>query len=458
MSADFAVQCWDADGEFTPEYERIRGIAYVAIALYPVGVPLSYVALFWRTRDAIWTDTPTPLSKALDFLVGEFDSNYYFWELVEVTKKLLLVGAMSVVRPGEISQLIIAFVVAFCFLVVLLIAKPYKRPGDDVVALASGSALTMFFFFSIVLKFQMLVEAVQDVLSGQLLESYAIDAGTNAAMLVVSTLGALVLVGLMVVIETAAESVKGARKTDDASGASEADAAGGSESSPSDGAPPPSEADGSAATQARVAELEALVSQLQARLAHYENRGSSSSSGGGAADAADAEERERARRRTFIAERRRSLTSADSQRSLVGHKERPGREVSDRRSKQLANKAAKKRPSQEPPLSHVAEGAQEEGSAVKSPAASSHEQHVASSSSSMPPDAPADVIGDALSNSLSDVAGAHCSHQAFTCPGPSTLPVSKRRSKAAQADPATTSRPKSSLMVAQSKEKETFRV
>lgn len=86
----------------------------------------------------------------------------------------------------------------------------------------------------------------------------------------------------------------------------------------------------------------------------------------------------------------------------------------------------------------------------------------------MPPDAPADVIGDALSNSLSDVAGAHCSHQAFTWPRPSALPVagpsqaqlnpaSKRRSKAAQADPATTSRPKSSLMAAQSK-KEMLRV
>jgi len=220
---------------------------------------------------------------------------------------------------------------------------------------------------------------------------------------------------------------------------------------------PTEEVDGSAATQARVAELEALVSQLQARM-----------SGGGAADAADAEERERVRRRTSIAERRRLLTSADSQQSLVGHKEWPGCEVSDHRSKQLANKAAKKQPSQEPPLSHVAEGAQEEGSAVKSPAASSHEQHVASSSSSMPPDAPADVIGDALSNSLSDVAGAHCSHQAFTWPRPSALPVagpsqaqlnpaSKRRSKAAQADPATTSRPKSSLMAAQSK-KEMLRV
>ena len=39
MQADFAVQCWDEDGGFTAEYQRIRWLAFAAIMLYPVCVP-----------------------------------------------------------------------------------------------------------------------------------------------------------------------------------------------------------------------------------------------------------------------------------------------------------------------------------------------------------------------------------------------------------------------------------
>ena len=43
-------------------------------------------------------------------------------------KKLLLVGLMSVVMPGTLYQLALAFAILLCFLVALLVAKPYKRP------------------------------------------------------------------------------------------------------------------------------------------------------------------------------------------------------------------------------------------------------------------------------------------------------------------------------------------
>ena len=578
MSADFAVACHDEHGDVSDEYDRIRVLAYVAIALYPIGVPLSYTVLFVKARRAIWAEKPTSLSKALDFLVGDYDAAYFFWELVEVLKKLLLVGAMSIVKPGEVNQLVIAFMLTLFFLVMLLVSKPYKRQGDDVVALASGSALTIFFFFSLLLKFQTLIEAVEDVLTVQLARTFTIDAGTTTALLLVSSLGALVLVGAMIIVETAAEGFK-TRQTvgavaNAASGAGASGGDGGGESSRGPGSTasssgtPLGEACGpsalgrggsavssSDASTARPAAAEASSPAQDERASlgtflhsvggacsrpdfdlsepsdvptaerlpsaappavgtrvQHPNHGAgtvvehmsdgrtcvafdsgeehryepkslhkiinqSSQRGEGElepsalGDEAISDE-ERLRRKLAAREaRRRSLKAADSLKSLVGDKERPGREVSERRSKQLASKAEKKRPSQpaEPSLSQVTEGAQEEDAAEGSPAASSHAQHGASSSSSMPPDPPADGIGDAPSNVLSDAPGAHWSHQAFTCPGPSALPVagpsqaqlipaSKRRPKAAQANPSTTSRPKSSLTVAQSKEKETFHV
>ena len=36
---------------------------------------------------------------------------WQFWELIEVLKKLLLVGLMSVVLPGTLNQLTLAFII-----------------------------------------------------------------------------------------------------------------------------------------------------------------------------------------------------------------------------------------------------------------------------------------------------------------------------------------------------------
>ena len=210
MSEDFSVECWAADGGFTPEYQRIRYLAGLAIFLYPMCVPCAYIVLFWKARKAIWSGTPSKLSSSMNFLIEEYDPAFFFWELVEVIKKFLLVGAMSMVLPGTLNQLILAFVIVLFFQTALLVARPYKRPEDDMIALGSGFGLVMFFFFTLILKVQTLTEAVGDKLTGQLAKAFAIDHKTNTVLLLASTFGALVLGGVMIVIETAAAAAAAA--------------------------------------------------------------------------------------------------------------------------------------------------------------------------------------------------------------------------------------------------------
>lgn len=78
MRADYAVVC---NG---PEYARIWSFAVAAIAIYPVGIPLFYLVLLLYARDAIASEKPTPLSKALRFLHGEYKLAYFWWEEAEV--------------------------------------------------------------------------------------------------------------------------------------------------------------------------------------------------------------------------------------------------------------------------------------------------------------------------------------------------------------------------------------
>ena len=81
LRADYSLDCDDA------EYRRVLDLAWVAIALYPLGVPLLYITLLWCARKAIRTEQPTALSRSLTFLHQDYELSMYWWEMVEIAKK-----------------------------------------------------------------------------------------------------------------------------------------------------------------------------------------------------------------------------------------------------------------------------------------------------------------------------------------------------------------------------------
>ena len=82
-----------ASGTHTSDaHEEAKGLAIAGILLYPVGVSVLYIVLFLFAGRAIASDHPTPLSEALGFLVRDYAAEYFWWELLEAWKKLLLVG------------------------------------------------------------------------------------------------------------------------------------------------------------------------------------------------------------------------------------------------------------------------------------------------------------------------------------------------------------------------------
>jgi len=83
LRADYSRDCDD------PEYRRVLDLAWVAIALYPLGVPLLYFTLLWCARKAIRTEQPTALSRSLTFLHQDYELSMYWWEMVEISKKAL---------------------------------------------------------------------------------------------------------------------------------------------------------------------------------------------------------------------------------------------------------------------------------------------------------------------------------------------------------------------------------
>ena len=80
LRADYSVECSTAM-HVSEEHTVAKSLAWLAILLYPVGISCVYVLLLRGARPAILQDRPTPLSKALGFLVRDFEPGYYWWEV-----------------------------------------------------------------------------------------------------------------------------------------------------------------------------------------------------------------------------------------------------------------------------------------------------------------------------------------------------------------------------------------
>ena len=89
LQADLRLSC------DTEEYEDARALAFLCMAVWPVGIPLLYAVLLFASRAALVTGVPTPLSQATAFLSGDFSSHTYWWEPLEMCRKLTLTGESS---------------------------------------------------------------------------------------------------------------------------------------------------------------------------------------------------------------------------------------------------------------------------------------------------------------------------------------------------------------------------
>jgi len=209
LISDVNIDC-KLRGTSGSEYSKVFSLAWVAIAMYPVGLVVLFAVLLFRARDAIRDDDPTPLSVGIEFLHREFQPAYYWWELVEMVRRLLLIGLFVLIERGSVTQLIVGLVYCLAHLLVQLKAAPYNMLGDNFVADASNFAMTILFVCLIM--FQVSVTAgldeVQALLSPELRDDITVDPLALTAVLTITLFLAIAVGGVLLVYEIRKERAR----------------------------------------------------------------------------------------------------------------------------------------------------------------------------------------------------------------------------------------------------------
>lgn len=121
LKADVSIQC------HTEQHASVEALASLAIAIYPVGLLLLVAFLLFKSRKAIRSNTPSRLSAAISFLHREYKPHLFWWELVEMLRRFVLVGLM-VLYQDTIMQLLLGSLLCAIFL--LLQVKPSPSPSS----------------------------------------------------------------------------------------------------------------------------------------------------------------------------------------------------------------------------------------------------------------------------------------------------------------------------------------
>ena len=129
-----------------------------------------------------------------------FKPQYFWWELVLVAQKLVVIGffVLEPFQPGSFIQLMLGMTLVLVFTVVQMQVQPYRSKRDNLLATTCSVSLFSFFLGSVLYRFHELTTGF-DAVSAQLTSSWAskrftISFELISALLIVSLFGSVFMI------------------------------------------------------------------------------------------------------------------------------------------------------------------------------------------------------------------------------------------------------------------------
>jgi hypothetical protein len=108
-------------------------LSWIAIITYPIGLWLGCLVLLRKASHAIVSGKPTHFSRSIDFIYKEYKLTTFWWELMEMLRKFLLVGLFLMLNQGTVLQIAVGTVVSAAYLV-----RPLPPNSDHALFPSAG--------------------------------------------------------------------------------------------------------------------------------------------------------------------------------------------------------------------------------------------------------------------------------------------------------------------------------
>ena len=105
-------------------------------------MPLLYAGCLYAASESLTRrQPPTPLSEAMLFLIAGYRPETYWWQMVDVARKLVLIGLLALFEPGSLLRSYIGVIVAASFLTLEAYIGPNSSKLNHFLATFAAFAL-----------------------------------------------------------------------------------------------------------------------------------------------------------------------------------------------------------------------------------------------------------------------------------------------------------------------------
>lgn len=145
LEVDYEMSCDSAT------YTKVLFAAIVLLMLWPIGIPLGIFVAMFRSREAILAEDEGTLAYFAP-MIGDYKIAYYYWEVVELGRKLLLTGLIGVIGRGTIAQSVAATSITFVFFALAFKHQPYEDPALNFIKIVSELQIFGLLLICVVLQ------------------------------------------------------------------------------------------------------------------------------------------------------------------------------------------------------------------------------------------------------------------------------------------------------------------
>jgi hypothetical protein len=147
LAADLSIQCHvNTDGHTT-----LVGLAFTFMMVYALGIPTAALLILRRNQQAIYNR-----DRALGLEIGQLYQGYqrtvWFWEVVQMVRKLVLTGALILLSGTGSTQIAVGCVVCALYTAMFLWVQPLGLMVDHIMELLTSLQLMITLVMGLYLK------------------------------------------------------------------------------------------------------------------------------------------------------------------------------------------------------------------------------------------------------------------------------------------------------------------
>jgi hypothetical protein len=94
----------------------------------------------------------SPEVLGISFLWSAYDPAFWFWEIIETTRRIVLTAVLSILAPGTSLQTILSILLAIFYLQLYSVCTPYDDAEDDALANIGQVQVFLTFFVALILR------------------------------------------------------------------------------------------------------------------------------------------------------------------------------------------------------------------------------------------------------------------------------------------------------------------